>query len=292
MADPRTEEAPYRVSSKAPEGMRIEPMADGGVRVIVGDDTFPLDVALNEGWVDTAPVVRNRRKKADEPVAPQGIYAALVAVLKELPAIGKNARNDAQRFNYRSIDEVLDHLNPLLGTHGVFYTPRVVERIGEQRTTKNNNALWTVHLHVEYTFYALDGSSVTASAWGEGTDSGDKATSKAMTMAQKSCLMQVLAISDHEVGDPDGTTQEESNAAPQPPADSMSDEDRAGFKRDIATMADNQRTLLKKMWTQASIPPLDHPYLRESHAEAIVTLMNQALAVPPESAPDEATQQA
>ncbi len=295
MPDPATEEAPYRVSSKAPAGLRLEAGTDGPPTVhYTADDgetaaVCSLEEAMERGWVDTAPVHRKRaaKKAAPEPeVVGAAIYPAMVAILRDLPAIGKNARNQQQGFAFRSVDEVIDHLNPILAKHGVFFLPTVEDRVAEARTTKGGTTLWTVHLRVRFTFVGPDGTTVEAVTWGEGTDMCDKATSKAHTMAMKSMLMEVFAISDHEL-DPDATTPEGSNAdtQPQPPADSMTKESRDEIKEQIAALSPEQRGLLKSLWNGASIPPIDHLMLRESHAEGIWTLISQAAAVPEASSP-------
>jgi hypothetical protein len=55
-----------------------------------------------------------------------------------------------------------------------------------------------VMLRVGYRIYGPDGSYIEAASYGEGTDSGDKATSKAMTMAFKYLLFELLCIADPE----------------------------------------------------------------------------------------------
>jgi hypothetical protein len=71
--------------------------------------------------------------------------------------------------------------------------------------------MYEVNLHVRYTFYGPQGDYVCADAWGEGTDSGDKATNKAMTMALKNVIAQTFAISTKEQAgfDTDGQTDPE-----------------------------------------------------------------------------------
>lgn len=147
------------------------------------------------------------------------IYGALAQIIGDLPAIGKGQRNEAQQFNFRGIDDILEHLKPLLARYGVVYVPRVLERISEVRTTRSGTALYVIHLHVQFTFYAVDGSLVIASAWGEGSDSGDKATPKAHTGAQKSALTAALSIATREQrdDDPDRHSPEESNPYVAPP---------------------------------------------------------------------------
>lgn len=145
------------------------------------------------------------------------IQHRLALILSELPSIGKDARNTQQNFDYRSHDSVLNALNPLLSRYGVFVTPRVIERVPEIRSTKSNSTMYEVNLHVEFTFWATDGTCVHASAWGEGTDLGDKATNKAMTGAFKNVLAQVFAIATGEP-DGDGGTPEPTTRGGQAPA--------------------------------------------------------------------------
>ena len=148
------------------------------------------------------------------PIPGLSIHQRMIGILGELPPIGKNQRNESQGFMFRGIDDVLNALNPLLYQWGVYYVPHVLERIDDTRKTARNNDLFVVNLHVEYTFYGIDGDSVTVDTWGEGTDSGDKATNKAMTGAMKYALFQAFAISTQEAHDSDRSTVEESARVP------------------------------------------------------------------------------
>lgn len=150
-----------------------------------------------------------------EPEAPL-IYERMAAVLANLPAIGKERRNKDQGFNFRGIEDIVDALHKCLADHQVFYLPRVLARISEQRQTAKGSNLWCVHLHVAFRFYTIDGSYVEATAWGEGTDMADKATSKAMTFAQKTTLLQAFNIATADMDDPDATGVE-SAPAPEVP---------------------------------------------------------------------------
>jgi len=137
------------------------------------------------------------------------IYQRMWAVLAELPAIGKDSRNEQQNFMFRGHDDVMNALNPLLAKHGVFCLPTILERVTSERTTGQGKTMYEVSLHVGYRFYGAAGDFVEGSSYGEGTDMGDKATSKAMTMAFKSMLAQSFAVSSKEFADPDGETAEE-----------------------------------------------------------------------------------
>jgi hypothetical protein len=145
---------------------------------------------------------------AEKPDA-RTIHERMVAILAELPAIGKDAKNTQQNFMYRSHDAVLNALNPLLAKHGVFVVPDVVRRETATRQTKSGTTMYEVNLQVGYTFYGLTGDSIKASAWGEGTDSGDKSTNKAMTMAFKNVIAQAFAVSTADTVDSDSESPEE-----------------------------------------------------------------------------------
>lgn len=140
---------------------------------------------------------------------PAPIHVLLGRILAELPAIGKTQRNVQQNFDFRGHDDVMNALNPLLAKYGVFVMPFVLERVTDQRTTSKGSTMYEVNLHVRFRFYGPAGDYVEASGWGEGTDMGDKSTSKAMTMAFKYVLAAVLAISTAETIDTDGTSVEE-----------------------------------------------------------------------------------
>ena len=133
------------------------------------------------------------------------IYEALAAVMAEIPAIGKDKKNQQQGFNYRGIDDVYNALNPILAKHGVIMIPEVTDRQREERETRNGGVLAFVTLTVGYHFCASDGSSVSCTVIGEGMDSGDKATNKALSIAQKYALFQTFCIptQDPDLKDPD-----------------------------------------------------------------------------------------
>lgn len=145
------------------------------------------------------------------------VFERMVAILDELPAIGKTQKNQQQGFNFRGHDDVLNALNPLLAKHGVFIIPDVLERIPAERQTKSGSTMYEVNLHVRFFFYGADGDSFTASTWGEGTDSGDKATNKAMTMAFKNVLIQAFAINTSDNVDADHHAPEETTRNNQQP---------------------------------------------------------------------------
>lgn len=138
------------------------------------------------------------------------IYERIAAIMEEMPAIGKEKKNKDQGFMYRGIDDVMNVLQPLLSKHKVFIVPEVLEQTREERATKSGGRLLYSLLKIKYTFFADDGTSVSAVVIGEGMDSSDKASNKAMAVGMKYALFQVFCIPTAEMVDPDSETPEDS----------------------------------------------------------------------------------
>lgn len=138
------------------------------------------------------------------------IYEAITSIMSEGYAIAKNKRNTQQGFQYRGIDDVMNTFQPLLAKYRVFLVPEVLEQQRHERVTKDGKTLLYSILRMKYTFCAEDGSSVSAVVVGEGMDSGDKASNKAMAVAMKYAMFQVFCIPTEEMPDPDEDTPPES----------------------------------------------------------------------------------
>jgi hypothetical protein len=138
------------------------------------------------------------------------IYESITKIMEEVPAIGKNKTNKQQGFKFRGIDDVMNALQPLLSKNKVFIVPEILEQTREERTTSKGGTLIYSICKIKYKFYAEDGSNIEAITIGEGMDSGDKATNKAMAIAMKYALFQVFCIPTEEMKDPDGETPEDS----------------------------------------------------------------------------------
>jgi hypothetical protein len=124
--------------------------------------------------------------------------------------VGKDGKNSQQNYSFRGIDGVLNAVGPALRRHGVIVLPETLAEthetveVGAKRTPMKS-----VTVQVKYTFVGPEGDQLVATVPGEAMDSGDKATSKAMSVALRTCLIQTLALPTHEP-DPDETTYERS----------------------------------------------------------------------------------
>lgn len=139
--------------------------------------------------------------------AKQDIFAALSAVMGDVQNVGKKSRNADQGFNFRGIDAVMNAVGPALREHGVVITPSAVE-IVETRyyDTDRGTSMENVKVAVTYSvLYGLDGSVFSGAALGEASDAGDKAIPKAMSVAFRTFLLQLLCLPTDEP-DPDASS--------------------------------------------------------------------------------------
>jgi hypothetical protein len=151
------------------------------------------------------------------------IASRLCKIALDVKAIGKDRTNDQQRFQFRGIDTVMNHLHPLFSKYSVVILPEVLDDRTEERQSRNGGNLIYRILKIKYHFVADDGSELCCVVIGEGMDSGDKAANKAMAVALKYALSQTLLLPYDEV-DPDAETHPEStpkkpNRTAVPPPD-------------------------------------------------------------------------
>lgn len=174
------------------------------------------------------------------------IYQSITKIMEEVPSIGKTQKNKTQGFMYRGIDDVMNALQPLLAKNKVFIVPEILEQTREERTTsKGGNLIYSI-CKIKYKFYAEDGSSVEAITIGEGMDSGDKATNKAMAIAMKYVLFQVFCIPTDEMKDPDSETPEQSTKKSNTTDNKISEADAKKVEAMMKEMGWNVEELLQK----------------------------------------------
>lgn len=135
------------------------------------------------------------------------IYQAIPEIMGEINAIGKGKKSQ-QGYMYRGVDDVMNALNPALVKHKVFIVPEILEQIREDRQTARGGSLTYSICKMKFTFFAEDGSSVSAITTGEGMDSSDKSTNKAMAIAFKYACFQVFCIPTEEIIDPDAESHD------------------------------------------------------------------------------------
>lgn len=135
------------------------------------------------------------------------IYKAMAAIMTETKAVSKSQKNQQQGFMFRGIDSVMNELHSTFAKHGVFVIPCVAEYSVTEKITKSGSIMYYTRAKMEFHFTSSeDGSEIVVVNVGEAMDSGDKSMNKAMSIALKYALMQMLLIPTQEDKDPDATT--------------------------------------------------------------------------------------
>lgn len=140
------------------------------------------------------------------------IYAKLAAITAETEAVGKDRKNTQQGYNFRGIDDLVTAVRKSMAKHGVTCVPRVTAQERFEYQTKSGGTMHCAIVTMEHAFYAEDGSSVIATTVGEGSDSGDKASNKAMSAALKYALLPIFLLAggeDSENDHPERATRSE-----------------------------------------------------------------------------------
>lgn len=134
------------------------------------------------------------------------IFKAVLAMKKQIGAVGKHGKADMRgggaKYDYRRFDDVLDAVAPLLNEHSIMMVPNVVSK--EERHDGNKHF---VTITMTYRLYAEDGSFIEGSAIGEAFDVGDKAATKAQTVALRIFYCATFNIPYEEMQDPEGGEQ-------------------------------------------------------------------------------------
>jgi hypothetical protein len=147
----------------------------------------------------------------------QNIIQTLMKVMQSVRAVGKDGYNKGQNFPFRGIDGVMNAVGPAMREHGLVAIPTVVDKEVEYGATGSNKKMTIIRLTVDYTFLNLNGDSLTSRVVSEANDTADKATAKAMSVAFRTCLLQVLALPTQDK-DPDEDFNEQHYPRPQAPA--------------------------------------------------------------------------
>jgi hypothetical protein len=124
------------------------------------------------------------------------------AVMNDVQGIKKGDRNTQQGFNFRGIDAVMNAVGPVLRKHGVTVVPTAEDVQTSSYETKSKTTMHSAIVKVRFTVRGPAGDTLEGATFGEASDAGDKAVSKAHSVAYRTFLLQALTIPTDEP-DPD-----------------------------------------------------------------------------------------
>lgn len=204
------------------------------------------------------------------------VVQALAAASEDVRSVRKDSKNEAQRFNFRGIDAVMNACGPAFRRHGIICVPQTDDVQFEPMQLASGKTATRVVVRVRYVFYGPGGDSIEAIVYGESFDMGDKALAKAYSVAYRTCLLQTLTIPTDDP-DPDSEVFE---AAPKPkrqpkptePAATRGTVDELHSR--LAALTDKQLEAYGTFRTANGIPKLSET-ISVAHAEKITSWLNQ-----------------
>lgn len=181
-----------------------------------GPITAPASAPLEDISYDGNPI-------ADAQSVP--VAVAWARVMADVQSVTKgDQRTDAGgRYAFRGVDRVVNAVGPALRRHGVLVLPtKVLELEYRESRTSNNKVMQDVTVRVQWTIVGPGGDTLPAlESAGQATDTSDKGTAKAMSVAQRVLFLTALHIPTQ---DPDVDRGHERGERPGPTANEYRDE--------------------------------------------------------------------
>lgn len=214
---------------------------------------------------------------------------ALKAVMDEVQAVGKDGFNKNQKYNFRGIDAVVNAVGPAFRKHGIVPVPILKDINYRDVKSAGGSPQREVTVKVCYQFVGPAGDMLDVVVPGEAMDSGDKGTAKAMSVAYRIALLQLLCIPTDEP-DPDESSYErgrESFEAAKP-AKFQPSADAQELMASVNAM--EHQGAAKRVWKRivdgfkaGAITETEANWLRKRYEE-------RGPELPPDPAPQEATE--
>lgn len=151
----------------------------------------------------------------------EAINAAMLDIAKT--GIAKLSRADlgGAKVNFRGIEAAMNEMSVILIRHKITVTPRYSDMHIQERPKgdpKEGKATRFATVKGSFTFAAKDNSHVVCECYGEAMDSGDKALTKAQSVAFRTALFQqfvvpTMAMDPEAGGDDDDPIPDDAYAA-------------------------------------------------------------------------------
>lgn len=152
----------------------------------------------------------------EEEIKKLNIFEKMNLITNEIGVIEKNLKIDVTKTrSYKAVSErdVLDSIKPIEMKYRVFSYPVGRKLIDKDTLTKEtelgtSNSLY-MRIETTYRFVNIDNPTefIETTTYGDGIDTGDKASGKAMTYADKYALMKAYKLSTGDDPDKEGSPE-------------------------------------------------------------------------------------
>ena len=126
------------------------------------------------------------------------IHTAIIAAMSDIAKTGiaKTSRADlgGAKVNFRGIEAAMNEMCVILIRNGIYVTPEYHDLQITERAKAEGKATRFATVRGSFRFTADDGSSIECATYGEAMDSGDKALTKAQSVAFRTALFQQFIV--------------------------------------------------------------------------------------------------
>jgi hypothetical protein len=160
---------------------------------------------------------------------PKSVDEAWSDAMDDLRAVAKTEFNQQQQFNFRGVDAVVNATGPAFRAHRVKVIPKKIRQITSTeyetrgREGRPGTRMVNKEVIVEWEVRGPAGDTFTGESAGESADAGDKALTKAQSVAYRVFLLQALNLPTHD-RDPDADTHERAATSADPELEAALDE--------------------------------------------------------------------
>lgn len=165
------------------------------------------EVSKKEEKIEAKEGVETKAANETEKDLPLAIKIAKAA--NDMGAIAKDGKNKSQDFQFISESAIKAAVRKVSAKYGFTIFPKQIKNITRyERTTSRGGTLYFYDVMQE--FVVTDGKEeMIGDMMGTGSDTGDKAFNKAVTVALKNFEKQLFNVSDKSENDPDSETPPE-----------------------------------------------------------------------------------
>lgn len=147
----------------------------------------------------------------------KSIHEAINAIMGQVGYVQKQ-RGQNLNYTYASESALIEALRPEMVSHGVYMTVDEITNVSrEQYATAKGSVMNSVCMLGKVRFtHAPSETSIVVWSHGEGADSGDKASNKALTGLYKYAIRQTFCIETGDDPDKYPSAEQERESKPQP----------------------------------------------------------------------------
>lgn len=132
------------------------------------------------------------------------LYKKLLTIQKSVDTIIKDGKNQSDKYDFASNENVLDRFRPLLNEQGLLLIPRVESAGLHEGQTRSGTARYLTEIFYTMVWHDVESGEELAVPWyAQGVDlAGEKGVGKAATYAEKTFLLKFFHVPTNK-DDPD-----------------------------------------------------------------------------------------